>query len=90
MKGKSPIMLMTRYGLPIALAIAGVVLIVVGHGTSTTAAGGVVLLGVALMVWMINWLFRMSVSSNLDRDREEEARDYFSRHGHWPGEGDRK
>jgi hypothetical protein len=35
---------------------------------------------------MINWLFRMSVSSNSDREREEAARRYFSEHGHWPDE----
>jgi hypothetical protein len=38
---------------------------------------------------MINWMFRLSVESNRDRDREEEAREYFDRYGHWPGEEDR-
>jgi hypothetical protein len=33
---------------------------------------------------MINWLFRMSIASNKDRDREEAAREYFDRHGRWP------
>ena len=47
---------------------------------------GVALLLVALIVWMLNWLFRMSVRSNRDREQEELARDYFDRHGHWPGE----
>jgi hypothetical protein len=40
----------------------------------------------ALIVWMINWMYRMSVESNRDRDREEEAREYFDVHGRWPGE----
>jgi hypothetical protein len=31
-------------------------------------------------------LFRIGVSGDKDRDREEEARDYFSAHGHWPDE----
>jgi hypothetical protein len=35
---------------------------------------------------MINWLFRLSLQSNRDRDREERAREYFDRHGYWPGE----
>ncbi len=26
------------------------------------------------------------ISGRGDRDREEEAREYFSRHGHWPDE----
>jgi hypothetical protein len=28
----------------------------------------------------------MSVSSNREREREEEARDYFTRTGRWPDE----
>ena len=40
----------------------------------------------ALMVWLINWLFRLSVESNRDREKEEQAREYFDQHGRWPGE----
>lgn len=53
---------------------------------STLAAYGLALLLIALMVWMINWLFRMSIQSNRERDQEEEAREYFERHGRWPDE----
>jgi hypothetical protein len=77
---------LTRVWLPLAIAVAGTVAIVIGHGTNGTAAAGVGLLLVALIVWMINWMFRMSVESNRERDREEEAREYFTRHGRWPGE----
>jgi hypothetical protein len=28
----------------------------------------------------------MSVESNRDREREEEAREFFDRHGRWPDE----
>ena len=68
------------------IAIGGVVAIVVGHGHTAAAGAGVGLLIVALTVWMINWMYRMSVASNRDRAREEEAREYFDRHGRWPGE----
>jgi lysylphosphatidylglycerol synthetase-like protein (DUF2156 family) len=53
---------------------------------STLAAFGLALLLIALIVWMINWLFRMSIQSNREREREEEARDYFEQHGRWPNE----
>jgi hypothetical protein len=33
---------------------------------------------------MLNWLFRLGVESNRDREREERAREYFDRHGRWP------
>ncbi len=77
---------LTRVWLPVAIAVAGVVAIVIGHARTAAAGAGVVLLGVALMVWMLNWLFRMSVESNRERDREEDARRYFDEHGRWPGE----
>ncbi len=88
------LLMATRVWLPLAIAAAGVALIVIGHGSlsehSTNHAlesgGGVALLIVALIVWMINWMFRLSVESNRDREREEEAREYFDRHGQWPDE----
>jgi threonine/homoserine/homoserine lactone efflux protein len=79
-----------RYGLPILLLVAGGVLIGLGHASthSPAAATGLVLAGLALTTWMFNWLFRLSIESNHDREKEEQARDYFTQHGHWPGEGD--
>jgi hypothetical protein len=76
----------TRVWVPVAIAVAGVVGIVIGHGRTPAAGAGVGLVIVALIVWMINWMFRMSVDSNRERDREEEAREYFDRHGRWPDE----
>jgi hypothetical protein len=74
----------TRIWLPLSIALAGIVAIVLGHARTTLAGAGVVLLGTALIVWMINWMFRMSVDSNREREQEEEARVYFDRHGRWP------
>lgn len=79
----------TRVWLPVGLTLVGLVLAVIGHGKTNLAAAGVCLILVALTVWLINLLYRLSVSSNRDRDREEEAREYFDRYGHWPGEEDR-
>ncbi len=84
----------TRIWLPLAIAALGVVLIVIGHGSysqlvnthSLESATGVSLLIVAVIVWMINWLYRLGVSSNEDREQEERAREYFDRTGRWPGD----
>lgn len=76
----------TRLWLPLAIAIAGVLLIVLGSGSGEEAGAGVALIIAAMIVWMVNWLFRLSVESNRDRDREEAAREYFDRTGHWPDE----
>jgi hypothetical protein len=74
----------TRIWLPLSIALAGIVAVVLGHARTALAGAGVVLLGTALIVWMINWMFRMSVDSNREREQEEEAREYFDRHGRWP------
>ena len=90
----SPVLFIARYGLPLLLAVIGVVLIVIGHGHYTNianrrsleSAAGVTLLLIALAIWLINWLMRMSVDSTRDREKEELAREEFTRTGHWPDE----
>ena len=85
-------MAFTRVWLPLSIAVIGVVLIVIGHGRysqlanteSLESATGVSLLLVALIVWMINWMYRLSVRSNIEREDEERARDHFGRTGRWP------
>jgi protein-S-isoprenylcysteine O-methyltransferase Ste14 len=84
----------TRIWLPLGIALAGVVLIAIGHGSysnlanahSLESAAGVCLLIVALIVWMLNWMYRLSVRSNEEREDEEHAREYFDRTGRWPDE----
>jgi hypothetical protein len=86
---------LTRVWLPLVIAVTGVVLIAIGgdrpallveHEGSALSGIGVALLIVAIIVWMLNWMFRLSIQSNRDRDKEEEARVYFDRYGHWPDE----
>ncbi len=82
----------TRVWLPVVIAALGVALIVAGHGSysslvntdSIETACGVAVLIVALMVWMINWMYRLGVSSSDDREAEERAREHFDRTGSWP------
>ena len=85
--GGGVLLAITRVWLPVAIAVVGIVAIVVGGGQDDVIAGaGVSLVIVALIVWMVNWMFRMSVESNRDREEEERAREYFDLHGRWPGE----
>jgi hypothetical protein len=87
-------MSLTRVWLPLGIGLAGVVLIAIGHGSysdladthSIESAGGVALLLVALCVWMLNWMYRLSVQSTKEREYEEDARRYFDRTGRWPDE----
>lgn len=87
MTGRRLVLTATRVGVPLAMAVAGIVVVVAEQGRDdSTSAAGVSLIIAALIVWMINWMFRMSVQSNQDREREEEARRYFDQHGRWPDE----
>jgi len=71
----------------VSIAVVGIVAIVVGGGKDDIVAGaGVSLVIAALIVWMVNWMYRLSVQSNREREHEEEAREYFDRTGRWPGE----
>lgn len=72
-----------RYGIPLALAIAGIVGLAMG---GDAAGAGVVLVGSAFIVLLINSLFRLSLVSNRERDEEEQARAEFERSGRWPDE----
>jgi hypothetical protein len=83
MRRDSLITAVVRYGLPGAIALAGLVLAIAG--TSDAAVGaGVTLIGVALLVVVLNLLMRLGIASARDREREDDARRYFDRHGHWP------
>lgn len=87
MTGRRIALTVTRWGVPLAMAAAGIAAIVVEHGRDdSTSAAGVALIIAALIVLLINWMFRMSVQSNRDREREEQARRYFDEHGRWPDE----
>jgi hypothetical protein len=77
----------TRIWVPVGIAVVGIVGIVIGGGKDDVIAGaGVSLVIVGLIVWMVNWMFRMSVESNREREEEERAREYFDIHGRWPDE----
>ena len=73
-----------RYGVPILIAISG--FLVLGFASDHTVGVeiGAMLWGAAIAVFLLNFFFRMGVSGDRDRDREEEARRYFDQHGRWP------
>jgi hypothetical protein len=53
-------------------------------GGDATVGAGIVLIGVAALVVLANLLLRLGLSSERDREREEERRRFFSRRGRWP------
>jgi hypothetical protein len=77
-------MTIVRVWIPAAILVAGVVLVIVRGGDETSIEGAAALWGAGLSVALLNWLHRMGVSVESTRDREDEARAYFARHGRWP------
>jgi hypothetical protein len=78
-------MLWVRYVLPALLVLAGLVsLFVVDEGLKWDAFA--MLVGAGLAVALMNVLFRYGARGDLEREREDAAREYFTRHGRWPDE----
>jgi hypothetical protein len=75
-----------RYGLPLVIALGGVVLI--GIGGDVITGTGIVLIGVAALVLLANAFVRLAIESEDERELEQRARDFFSRHGRWPRQGE--
>ena len=76
---------MVRWVLPALVVLAGFVVLVVRRDAIGLEAFAL-LTGAGLSIWLINFLYRLSVSGNRDRDEEDRARRYFDEHGHWPDE----
>jgi hypothetical protein len=76
-------MLFVRWILPALICVGGIVAIVVAPDD---AEAGAMIVGAGLSVWLLNLLYRVGVTGDRDRQREDDARAYFDRHGHWPDE----
>ena len=79
-------MSIVRIWIPVTILVAGVVLVIVRGGDETSLEGAAALWGAGLSVALLNWLHRMGVTGDRAREQEDEARDYFERHGRWPDE----
>jgi len=71
-----------RYGLPAVIVLAGIV--IMSLGGETELEGGAAIVGAGLAVYLLNWLVRLGASGDREREEEDRAREYFSRHGRWP------
>jgi hypothetical protein len=71
-----------RYVLPAVVTVCGLVFMALGG--ETDLEGGASLVSAGLAIYFLNWLYRIGVQGDRERDSEEAARDYFARHGRWP------
>jgi hypothetical protein len=74
-----------RWALPALVVLAGFVVLVVRRDTIGVEAWAL-LVGAGLSIWLLNFLYRLSISGDRDRDDEARARRYLDEHGHWPDE----
>jgi hypothetical protein len=77
-------MQIVRYGIPLALFVAGVV--VAGTSGRIGLAAGAMFISAATAVLLLNVIYRIGVQGDKDRSREEDARRFFDEHGRWPDE----
>jgi len=82
--GPSPAVLAVRYGLPALLVLAGIALLIAG-GTAGTGVG-IVVIGGGVIVFGLNAFLRWSMREEVEREREEQAREFYREHGRWPDE----
>jgi hypothetical protein len=83
--GQSVGMLILRYGIGGVMVLAGIVLLVVNPGGFGVDAFAMAV-GGGLSVLLINFLYRLGVSGDKEREAEEHARTYFDAHAVWPDE----
>jgi hypothetical protein len=83
--GRATGLVLLRYGIGGVMVLAGIVMLIVnpsGLGVDGFAMAG----GGGLSVLLINFLYRLGVSGDREREQEERARAYFDEHGEWPEE----
>jgi hypothetical protein len=71
-----------RYGIGGVMVLAGILLLL--FVPETGVDGFAMAVGGGLAVVMLNMLFRLGVSGDEERRREEDARNYYDQHGEWP------
>ena len=72
-----------RYGLGSILVVAGIALWIIDPG-GFGVDGFAMAAGSGFSVILINYLWRLGVTGDQERDREEDARRYLAQHGRWP------
>jgi hypothetical protein len=82
---RSPALIAVRYVLPAVVVLAAILVLVLDHSIDGLE-GFAMLVGAAGATLLLNILYRVGVSGDVDRDHEAQARDYFDEHGRWPDE----
>ena len=74
-----------RYVVPAVLVVIGFVILFTTD-ESLRWEGWAMCVGAGLAILLLNVLYRYGATGDRERTAEDEAREYFSKHGHWPDE----
>ncbi|MBA3326971.1 MAG: hypothetical protein H0T43_01550 [Solirubrobacterales bacterium] len=74
-----------RTWLPIMVCSSGLLILAIRRDLNGLEAA-CALVGAGLSIWLLNFFYRVGVTGDRERDDEDAAREYFSRHGRWPDE----
>jgi hypothetical protein len=72
-----------RYVVPAVLVLVGFVILFTA-GESLRWEGWAMCVGAGLAVLLLNVLYRYGATGDKERTDEDEAREYFGKHGRWP------
>jgi len=73
-----------RWWIPAILCLIGVVLMIAEDFNTFGVSAFAAFAGAGSSTWLINFLWRLGVSGDDEREREAKDREYLARHGHWP------
>jgi Na+/melibiose symporter-like transporter len=77
-------MFMVRYGVAGAMFLTGCLIAVLDSDHQRGIEVGLMFMGMAIAVLLMNVFFRIGAAGDKDRDTEEEARRFLDEHGYWP------
>ncbi len=78
-----------RWWIPAALCVIGTVLLFADSFDTFGVSAFAAFVGAGLSTWLINFLWRLGVSGDDERDREAQERVYLAHHGRWPSQQER-
>jgi hypothetical protein len=82
--GPGPLVIFLRYVLPGIICVSGIVIGFARGWDETGIEACAAMFAAGTSLYLMNVLMRAGITGDKDRDREDEARDYFDQHGRWP------
>ncbi|HEY4279915.1 MAG TPA: hypothetical protein VGM91_16945 [Conexibacter sp.] len=88
-RSRRPWLFAVRYVLPIVTVLVGLGIFLI-NPDANRFEGSAALIGAGLSILLLNVLYRAGVDGDVDRGKEEAARDFYDAHGYWPDEAPRE